>query len=162
MECMDRLRKFLDDNNVEYTHTVHPLAYTAREVASAEHLPQREVAKTVIVWGDNGYHMAVLPANEVVDFQELRTALGLSHARLATEQEIEQLFGDCDLGAMPPFGNLYGMPVFVDSNLARDERIAFNAGTHRDVIHMRFEDYKRLVSPTVVPIAREISMQHGW
>jgi len=162
MECSDRLRKFLDDNNVQYTHTVHPLAYTAREVASVEHLPQREVAKTVIVWGDNGYHMVVLPANEVVDFQELRAALGLSHARLATEQEIGQLFGDCDLGAMPPFGNLYGMPVYVDSSLARDERIAFNAGTHRDVIHMRFEDYKRLVSPILVPIAREITMQHGW
>lgn len=162
MECLNRLRKFLDESKVEYTHTVHPLAYTAREVASVEHLPQREVAKTVIVWGDNGYHMVVLPANEVVDFQELRTALGLSHARLATEQEVGQLFGDCDLGAMPPFGNLYGMPVYVDRTLAGDERIAFNAGTHRDVVHMRFEDYKRLVSPTIVPIAREITMKHGW
>ena len=157
MPFSERLREFLDRNQVEYTHTVHPLAYTAREVASAEHLPAREVAKTVIIWGDNGYHMIVLPASKVVDFQELRTALGLSHARLATEQELGQLFSDCDLGAMPPFGNLYDMPVYVDGGLALDEHIAFNAGTHRDVIHMRFEDYKRVVKPTILPLAREMA-----
>ncbi len=157
MPFSERVRDFLDRNQVEYTHTVHPLAYTAREVASAEHLPAREVAKTVVIWGDNGYHMIVLPANKVVDFQELRTALGLSHARLATEQELAQLFSDCDLGAMPPFGNLYDMPVYVDGSLALDDRIAFNAGTHRDVIHLRFEDYRRLVEPTILPLAREMA-----
>jgi Ala-tRNA(Pro) deacylase len=130
-------------------------------VASAEHLPPREVAKTVIIWGENGYHMAVVPANKVVDFQELRTALGFTHARLATEQEIGDMFTDCDLGAMPPFGNLYGMPVYVDSTLADDEHIAFNAGTHKDVVHIRFDDFKRLVKPVILPVGRELSA-HAW
>ncbi len=162
MALSEKLRFFLEESRVPYNHTVHPLAYTAREVASAEHVPPQEVAKTVVIWGDNGYAMLVLPANMVVDFQELRIALGLTHVRLATETELGQLFPDCDLGAMPPFGNLYNLPVYVDSALLRDERIAFNAGTHRDVIHMRMEDYKRLVSPTVVSVARETVSQHGW
>ena len=104
MELLKKLRVFLDENHAEYTHTVHPLAYTAREVASAEHLPSREVAKTVVVFGDEGYHMIVVPASRFVDFQEVRLTLGLTHARLATEQEIGQLFPDCELGAMPPIG----------------------------------------------------------
>ncbi len=162
MALSEKLRLFLEESRVPYNHTVHPLAYTAREVASAEHVPPQEVAKTVVIWGDNGYAMLVLPASMVVDFQELRTALGLTHVRLATETELGQLFPDCDLGAMPPFGNLYNLPVFVDSALLRDERIAFNAGTHRDVVHMRMEDFKRLVSPTVVSVARETVSQHGW
>lgn len=161
MTCLEKLREYLDQNHVEYSHTVHPLAYTAREVASAEHLPPREIAKTVVIWTDSGYHMAVIPANKVVDFQELRTALGFTHARLATEQELGQIFTDCDLGAMPPFGNLYDMHVYVDSSLAQDEHIAFNAGTHRDVVHMRFEDYKGLVHPTIVRVARELTAQ-AW
>ncbi|MFB3826451.1 MAG: aminoacyl-tRNA deacylase [Bryobacteraceae bacterium] len=152
----------MDESRVGYTHTVHQLAYTAREVASAEHVPPQEVAKTVIVWGDNGYSMLVLPASMVVDFQEVRAVLGLSHVRLATESELAQLFPDCDLGAMPPFGNLYLMPVYMDRTLLRDERIAFNAGTHRDVIHMKMDDYRRLVEPKIVSVSRETMVQHGW
>ena len=162
MAITGKLRTYLDENRVEYTHTVHPLAYTAREVASAEHVPPQEVAKTVVVWGDNGYNMLALPASMVVDFQELRAALGLNHVRLATESELAQLFPDCDLGAMPPFGALYLMPVFLDRGLLRDERIAFNAGTHRDVIHMRMDDYRKLAEPTIISMAREVLTQHGW
>ena len=125
MAMLERLQEYLDQNRVTYTHTAHPLAYTAREVAAAEHLPAREVAKAVIFLGDNGYRMAVLPANRLLDFQELRTVLGFTHARLATEQELAQLFPDCELGAMPPFGNLYGIPVYLDSSLLDDEMIAF-------------------------------------
>jgi len=157
MALLERLRVFLDQNQVAYTHTVHPLAYTAREVAAAEHLPAREVAKTVVFMGDNGYRMAVLPANRLVDFQELRTILGFSHARLATEQELAQLFPDCELGAMPPFGNLYGIPVYVDSALLEDEMIACNGGTHRDVVHLKMSDYKRLVAPGIVSLSRELA-----
>jgi Ala-tRNA(Pro) deacylase len=162
MALLEKLRVFLDENHAEYTHTVHPLAYTAREVASAEHLPNREVAKTVVVFGDEGYHMIVVPANRLVDFQEVRLTLGFAHARLATEEEVGRLFPDCELGAMPPFGNLWGMRVFLDSGLAVEETIAFNAGTHRDVIHMRTDEYRALVHPTVVSLAREAAMRHGW
>src|SRR6266545_4411464 len=148
---LEEICAYLDQNRVAYTHTVHPIAYTAREVAAAEHLPPREVAKTVVIAADSGYQMLVLPANMLVDFQELRIALGFTHARMATETELSQLFPECELGAMPPFGNLCDMHVFADSALTRDEKIAFNACTHRDVIHMSFADYKRLVKPTILP-----------
>jgi Ala-tRNA(Pro) deacylase len=162
MALLERLRVFLDENHAEYTHTQHPQAYTAREVASAERLPAREVAKTVVVFGDNGYHMMVVPANRLVDFHEVRLALGLTHARMATEEELGRLFPDCELGAMPPFGNLYDVPVNLDGCLAGEEIIAFNAGTHRDLVHMRTADYRELVRPTVISLAREAVMRQGW
>jgi Ala-tRNA(Pro) deacylase len=162
MALLARLRVFLDENRAEYTHTTHPHAYTAREVASAEHLPSREVAKTVVVFGDKKYHMLVVPASRLVDFQEVRFTLGLTHARLATEAEVGELFPDCELGAMPPMGNLYGMPVYLDSSLAEEDMIAFNAGTHRDVVHMHTGDYRALVHPMVISLAREAVMRHGW
>jgi Ala-tRNA(Pro) deacylase len=120
------------------------------------------VAKVVIVVADNTYRMVVLPSNRALDLAELRSALGLSHARLATEEELTRLFPECDLGAMPPFGNLYDMPVYVDSGLALDDWIAFNAGSHVDVVHMRFRDYKWLVKPMVIPLARDITTTRGW
>jgi len=162
MALLQRLRVFLEQNHAEYTHTVHRLAFTAREVASAEHLPLREFAKSVVLFGDDGFHMAVVPATRLVDFQEVRLALGFAHARLATETELGTLFPDCELGAMPPFGNLYGVPVFLDSALAGEPVIAFNAGTHRDVVHMRTEDYRRLVQPTVVTLAHQALARHAW
>jgi len=155
MPLLEKLRVFLNENHAEYTHTVHPIAYTAREVALAEHLPAREVAKTVVIHGDSGYHMLVLPASKLVDFQELRIALGLSHARMVPETELNRLFPDCELGAMPPVGNLYGMPVYLDSVLASEDVITFNAGTHRDVVHMSTAEFRRLVRPTIVSLARE-------
>ena len=162
MALLERLRVFLDENHAEYTHTTHPQAYTAREVASAEHLPNREVAKTVVIFGDDRYHMVIVPANRLVDFQEIRFTLGLSHARLATEAEIGERFPDCELGAMPPMGNLYGMPVYIDSCLADENMITFNAGTHRDVVHMTTREFCALVHPMVVSLAREAVMRHGW
>jgi len=160
MPLLEKLRVFLDENHAEYTHTVHSIAYTAREVALVEHLPAREVAKTVVVHGDNGYHMLVLPASKLVDFQEVRIALGLSHARMVPETELNRLFPDCELGAMPPVGNLYGIPVYLDSALAGEDVITFNAGTHRDVVHMRLAEYRRLVRPTIVSLAREAAAWH--
>jgi Ala-tRNA(Pro) deacylase len=162
MAFLERLRVFLDGHHAEYTHTEHPQAYTAREVAHAEHLPAREIAKVVVVFGDDGYRMIVVPANRLVDFHEVRLALGLSHARMATEEELARLFPDCELGAMPPFGNLYNMPVYLDSTLAGEDIIAFNAGTHRDVIHMKTSDYRDMALPTVISLAREAVMRHGW
>jgi len=106
--------------------------------------------------------MIVVPASRLVDFQEVRLTLGLTHARLATEMEVGELFPDCELGAMPPMGNLYGMPVYLDSTLAEEDTIAFNAGTHRDVVHMRTDEYRALVHPMVISLAREAVMRHGW
>src|SRR5262249_42106215 len=136
MPLFERLRKYLDSEHAEYTLTVHPKAFTAREVALAEHLLPREAAKTVVLFADGEYHLAVIQANKLVDFQEVRPALGFSQARLATEEEIARLFPDCELGAMPPFGSLYGLTVYMDNSLAGEPMIAFNAGTHCDVIHM--------------------------
>jgi Ala-tRNA(Pro) deacylase len=158
MPLLEKIRVFLDESGAEYTHTVHSIAYTAREVASAEHLPAREVAKTVVIHGDTGYHMLVLPANRLVDFQEVRDVLGFIHARMVPETELARLFPDCELGAMPPFGNLYGMPVYLDSGLAAEEIITFNAGTHRDVVHMRTSEFRKLVQPTLISLAREAAM----
>ena len=162
MPILGKLQEFLDLSGVPYTHTVHPLAYTAREVAVAEHVPPQEVAKVVVVVAGGEYQMLVLPATKVVDFQEVRDALGCNSARLATETELARIFPDCDLGAMPPFGSLYHMKVLMDANLLADERILFNAGTHRDVVHMLQEDYRRLVQPVVVHLAREVTVQRGW
>ncbi len=155
MRMAERLRGLLEQSGAPYTQTVHPLAYTAREVAVAEHLAPHRMAKTVVFLADSGYGMAVIPANRLVDFEELRITLRQSHARLATEDELAQLFPDCELGAMPPFGSLYGMPVYLDDSLLGDEMIVFNAGTHRDVVHMPLAEYRRLTNPEIVSLARE-------
>jgi Ala-tRNA(Pro) deacylase len=127
-----------------------------------EHLPAREVAKVVVIFGNGKYHMIVIPANRLVDFEEVRHTLDLSQARLATEDELTKLFPDCELGAMPPIGTMYGLPVYLDSGFLDEDMIAFNAGTHRDVIHMKTADYRTLVQPTIVSLAREGAVWHRW
>jgi Ala-tRNA(Pro) deacylase len=146
---------YLDSHKVHYTHETHPLAYTAREVASADHVPEHMMAKTVVFLTQDGYAMAVLPADMYVDMTDLRAALGATRLRLATEPELRDLFPTCELGAMPPFGNgtLYDLPVYMESELAGEESLAFNAGTHRDVIKIRYEDYRGIVKPTVLSFA---------
>jgi Ala-tRNA(Pro) deacylase len=155
MPLPERIRNFLDSHETAYSVTTHPNVYTARQVALAEHLPPRTVAKTVMIFGDGEYHMLVVPASRLVDLQETRPALGLTHLRLADEEELAKIFPDCELGAMPPLGPLYGFPVYLDGTLASEEHIAFNAGNHRDVIHMKTADFRRLVKPLVVSIVRE-------
>ena len=159
MPLIEKLRDFLEAHQAEYTLTVHPNAFTAREVAEAEHLPAREVAKTIVITCDNRYFMLVVPANKLIDFHEVRIALGLTHARMATEHELGRLFPEFETGAMPPFGRLWGMPVYIDSSLTGQEHIAFNAGTHRDVIHMRTAEFRRLLRPAVASIIQtEVAM----
>jgi len=155
MPLSERIRTFLDSHETLYSVTTHPNAFTARQVALAEHLPPRTVAKTVVIFGDGEYHMIVVPASRLVDLQEARPTLGLAHLRLASEPEMAQLFPECEVGAMPPLGPLYGLPVYLDGSLATQEEIAFNAGTHREVIHMKTADFRRLVKPLVVSIVRE-------
>jgi len=162
MPLSEGLKKFLDSRQAKYAISSHHAAFTAREVAAVEHLPAREVAKVVVVFGDAKYHMVVVPANRLVDFQEVRHALGLTQARLATEEELAKLFPDCELGAMPPIGALYGLPIYLDSALLDEKMIAFNAGTHRDVIHMQIDDFRALTTPIVVSLAREAALRHGW
>lgn len=144
------LREYLDSNGVKYVVQSHSPAYSAQEVAHLVHVPGREVAKTVIIKIHDDFAMAVLPASYHIDFHRLMDAVNTSDMYLASEDEFAKLFPDCELGAMPPFGNLYNMPVFVAQSLAEDVHITFNAGTHTDVVTMRYEDYARLVGPKVL------------
>jgi len=144
-----KLKEFLDKEKVKYVTMKHSEAFTAQEIAASAHVPGKEMAKTVVVKLDGKMALAVLPASKKVDFQALREVAGAGHAGLATEDEFRELFPDCDLGAMPPFGNLYGMPVYVTGSLAEDEEIAFNAGSHTELIRLRYRDFERLVKPKV-------------
>jgi len=154
MPLLERLRDFLQAKQAVYTHSIHRTAYTAREVATAEHLPPAEVAKTVVIHSEIGYAMLVVPGNQLVDFQEVRVELGLQQLRMATEHELASLFPDCELGAMPPVGQLYMLPVYLDAAMAEERLIAFNGGTHRDVIHMLTAEFRRIVRPLVAPLTR--------
>ncbi len=158
MAALERLLDFLEENHIEYLHTTHETAFRAREVACAEHMLPCNFAKAVIFHTDSGFGMAVLPADNVLDLKELRAALDTPRVRLASERDLELLFPDCELGAMPPVGGLFGLPVYVDSGMAADAMIAFNAGTHRDVVHMRFQDYLTLVKPAFIAIAEPRTM----
>lgn len=144
-----RLKSFLDREGVKYLTIAHSPAYTARESAEAAHIRGKDFAKTVIVNVDGRLAMAVLPASEKLDPARLREAVGAKHARLALESEFDRLFPGCEPGAMPPFGNLYGMEVFVAKSLAADEQIAFNAGSHAELVSMAYKDFERLVRPLV-------------
>lgn len=148
-----KLRQFLDDNHVRYVSIRHSPAYTAAETAASAHIPGRELAKTVMVKLDGTMAMAVLSANKRLDLELLEQAAGVQNAALASEQEFTNTFPDCEVGAMPPFGNLYGMPVFVDEPLTKDDQIAFNAGSHRELIQLSFQDFQRLVAPQVANLS---------
>ena len=150
MPILTRLKEFLDRNGVAYEVRSHRPAYTAQEVAAEEHIPGREVAKVVMVRDGAGYLMAVLPAPYHLSFPRLEEAASGRPLRLAKEEEFAQLFPQCEPGAMPPFGNLYGIPVWVDETLTRDDEIAFNAGNHEQTVHMRYRDFARLVQPRVL------------
>ena len=155
---LSTLREFLDRNTIKYLVISHSLAYTAQGIAALTHTPGQELAKTVILLVDGRLAMAVVPASFRVDLFKLKKYLGADTVELATECEFRDQFPDCETGAMPPFGNLYGMPVYLDSGLAAEETITFNAGTHRDVVHMRTSEFRKLVQPTLISLAREAAM----
>ncbi|PIP12568.1 MAG: deacylase [bacterium (Candidatus Stahlbacteria) CG23_combo_of_CG06-09_8_20_14_all_40_9] len=142
-----KLKDFLDSNKIKYVTIKHSPAYTAPEIAGAAHIPGKELAKTVIIKVDGKMAMAVLPASQRVNFDLLKKIAGASKAELASEQEFKDLFPECDVGVMPPFGNLYGMEVFVDESLLEDKEIAFNAGSHTELIRLAYKDFERLVKP---------------
>ncbi len=146
----DKIRDFLDSRHVKYVTLIHSKAYTSQEIAALAHVPGREMAKTVMVRVDGKLAMAVLPASNRVDVDRLREVTGAHNVSLATEQEFKGLFPECEPGAMPPFGNLYGMEVYVAPELAEEEEIAFNAGSHTEVIRLGYSDFERLVKPKVM------------
>jgi len=147
------LREFLDAEGVKYVNITHSPAYTAQEIAASAHVPGKELAKTVIVKLDGKMAMVVLAATQRVDLQRLKDEASAQSVELADEAEFKGKFPECEAGAMPPFGNLYGMDVFVDESLAKDEEIAFNAGSHTELVQLSYKDYERLVKPKVAALS---------
>jgi Ala-tRNA(Pro) deacylase len=146
----EKLKAFLDSHNVKYVSIAHSLAFTGLEIAKSAHVPTKILAKTVILKIDGEPSMMVLPAAYKIDMENLSQALQGSVIELATEQEFFTLFPDCEVGAMPPFGNLYDMKVYVAERLTENEDIVFNAGSHSEVIQMSYKDYESLVQPTMI------------
>jgi Ala-tRNA(Pro) deacylase len=149
MSIPEKLARLLIDRKIPYKVVSHPEAFTAQRVAHATRVPVRAFAKSVIVSVDGKICMAVVPATERVDLARMQGSLGAKKARLATESEFSPLFSDCDLGAMPIFGSLYGIPVLVSRELTENEEIAFTAGTHRDVVQLRVADFLAAEAPKV-------------
>jgi Ala-tRNA(Pro) deacylase len=145
-----KLKDFLDKENIRYVTTSHSPAYTAHEVAACAHIPGKELAKTVMVKIEGQMAMLVLPSTRKVVLQELRELLGVEQAKFASEEEFKALFPECEIGAMPPFGNLYGMEVYVAPGLAENEEIVFNAGSHTELMKMAYRDFARLVKPQIL------------
>lgn len=146
---LKRLKDYLDLNNIKYIEIRHSPAYTAQEIASSIHHTGKEIAKSVIVKIDSGYAMAVLPASNIINENLLKIAIRTNKLELATEDDIEKLLPDCPVGAIPPFGNLYNIDVYVSKHLSRKKEIIFNAGSRTGVIKMNFRDYKKLVNPVI-------------
>jgi Ala-tRNA(Pro) deacylase len=153
MQCKERLETYFRESGVPFQVQHHPMAYTAQRVAESEHIPGKMVAKAVMVFADSQPVMLALPADYRVSFEKAAGALGVKEVRLAHEDEFADTFPDCEVGAMPPLGNLYGLPVYVDRHLAEDETIVFQAGTHADTMSLQYADYERLVHPTVADLA---------
>jgi len=147
---VQRLKDYLDENQVKYLTISHSPAYTAQEIAASAHVKGRELAKTVMVKIDGEMAMAVLPASFQVDLDMLMDVFGAQTVELATEDEFKGLFPRCEVGAMPIFGNLYDMDVFVAEELTADEEIAFNAGSHTELVKVQYADFARLVKPRVM------------
>lgn len=159
MTGRERLEAYLHENGVQFEEQKHALAYTAQQVAASEHIPGEQVAKAVVAFADANPVMLVLPAPHHVNLVKVAEMLGATEARLAREDEFAAMFPDCEVGATPAFGNLYGLPVYADRDLARDEIIVSRAGTHTDTISLRYEDWERLVKPTLGELCAPSGME---
>ena len=148
MPILRKLRAFLNEHDVPYDVMSHPRAYTSEGVAAAQHVPGRELAKVVVAKTGERFVMAVLPATSRLDLHKLGELTGDPHTVLASEDDIAKLFPGCEVGAMPPFGNLFDLPVYVDPRLAEDETIVFEAGSHTETMRLSWGDFERLVGPT--------------
>lgn len=154
MSLPARLQRFLDDQSIQYRVLEHPETFTTMEMAQALHVPGKEMAKVVITRADGNFLMAVLPACYKVDLGALADATGAEDVDLANEGEIRGLFPDCEVGAMPPFGNLYGLPTYVDRHLSEDSEIVFEGGNHHEAIRVTYSDYERAAHPIVVNVSK--------
>lgn len=152
--ALSRVEDYLVRNNVDFNRIVHGRAFSAQRSASVAHVSGCDVAKTVILKADNQFIMAIVPANVMIDFGKLQYQLGVDILRLATESEFTTLFDDCEVGALPPFGNLYHLEVYISDQLAHSSAIAFNSGKHTELIQISYADFHRLVRPKV--------LRFGW
>jgi Ala-tRNA(Pro) deacylase len=155
MPILRKLKAMLDEAKVPYEVYNHALAYTAQEIAAMQHFSGKEMAKVVMLMVDGNLVMGVIPGSQKVSLHTVTTSLGVKEARLSTEDEFISRFPECEIGAMPPFGNLFGLPVNVDPMLAKDEWIYFNAGNHVQTIHMKYHDFVELVKPRIVSLVGE-------
>lgn len=156
MTISKKIKDYLEKEQIEYETSAHALAYTAAEVAGTQHIPGKQMVKSVIVKANDSFLMCVLPAIHLVDFEKLKKVTGSQNLSLASEGDLVQLFPEYEVGAEPPFGHLYGLKVYSDKLLEEDQEIVFNAGTHTDVIKIRYADFKRLVNPVVAEIGTHI------
>jgi Ala-tRNA(Pro) deacylase len=152
MEILRRLKELLDRAEISYEVYNHCRAFTAQEIAATQHIPGRKMAKVVILKVNGSFVMAVLPASRRVNFERVKAVLGAKEVSLASEEEFALLFPECEIGAMPPFGNLFGLPVYMDPQLEKDEAIYFNAGNHNQTMRLRTSDFMSLVKPEVIPL----------
>jgi len=144
------IQELLNSHHVKFAAIPHSTAFTAQEIAAKAHVPGKELAKTVIVKIDGTMAMAVVPANYQIDFERLREATGANKVELAMEEEFKYNFPECEIGAMPPFGNLYNMDTYVAESLAEDENICFNAGSHHELIKLAYKDWEHIVHPQML------------
>lgn len=155
MPILKKLKEMLDEAKISYEVYTHALAYTAQEIAHKQHFSGKEMAKVVMLKVDGGLVMGVVTGNHKISSTTVKTSLGAKEVRLAREDEFTSRFPDCEIGAMPPFGNLFGLPVFVDPALEKDEYIYFNAGNHVQTVRMKYADFARLVKPQVIQLVEE-------
>jgi len=149
--------KFLKKSGVKYKVTKHKAAFTAQEMAAEEHEPGKYVAKPVVVKADGDYVMCVLPACYNIDLKALKSQLKAKTVKIAKEKDMEKLFGDCEVGAEPPFGNLYDLPTVMDKTLEEDDHIMFQGGSHEKAIRISMDDYRKLVAPKVLEFGRHVT-----
>ena len=149
MPILRRLKELFDEAKVSYEVYNHPLAYTAQEIAARQHFSGKEMAKVVMIEVDDRLIMGVIPGSQKINLNTVKASLGVKQARLATEDEFISRFPECEVGAMPPFGHLFGLPVFVDPALEKDDVIYFNAGNHVQTVRLSYKDFARLVKPQI-------------
>jgi Ala-tRNA(Pro) deacylase len=145
-----KLKEFLTQNKIHYLSISHPVAYATREISHLSHIAEQTLAKTVVIHAGSKTVMVVIPSNEAINFDSLKKSLKESSVELVPENNFSKLFPDCELGAMPPFGNLYNLDVYVEKNLTKNKDIAFNAGSHTELIKMSYQDFEKLVHPTII------------
>ncbi len=153
MKAQERLAAYLQEQGIEFSVHHHPQAFTAQEIAASDHVSGHRFVKVVMVTDGEKLTMVCVPASLDVDLRAVADVLGVDEVRLAEESEFAPIFDDCEVGAMPPFGNLYEVPVYIDESLEQDDRIVFNAGTHRETFEMSVADFEHLARPKIASFA---------